>query len=510
MALSIASPANLPLSVSGYSRDGDHVSTNRVTVTIPNLFVSFLANQPKLNPNYEVVRGESVSWIQRMCDLDEQMTRKISKTDFSFFMAIVAPSADVTSLRTLCDWGNWVFPYDDMFDNENLKNEPKKAMDTMRSLLSIMHANENEATIDQAGRMSIIKVHDTIWARLKRKSPFGRRRPTEPELDSFAYIFLGVQRRFAETMTSYALGALQHVNDGFDGRVVSPEEMLSTRRQSAGVTPLFALIEYANKLTIPDYIFEHESIKQIEAISTDIVVLQNDVLSYYKEESEGVPYNVLVACRLAGQSAQEAFDTVGALLEKRYQDLDHALAGLPRWGEPIDTDIQRYIQGIQNIAVANVHWSFRSARYFGKMSEAVRQTRKLSVLAAPELSRHYLSTDNRDKILALLGICEDGAELVPEEIGYQYPAEIIAANITKALIQKTGYLDFILINSKYEVTQSEGTLPTWTPDWVSPKIPSYIYLQAKRPRKAQRVLSSAELPIGSGILRVQGAIIGKY
>lgn len=137
-----------------------------------------------------------------------------------------------------------------------------------------------------------------------------------------------------------------------------------------------------------------------------------------------------------------------------------------------------------------------------------QDNRKPLLSHAIKKSRNSLSTDARDKIFALLGICDDGAELVPEKLGYQYSAEVIVSNITKALIQKTGCLDLILINSIYK-TQNRGALPTWTPDWLSHDISEAAHRLAESPRGMQQVLPPADLLIDSGILRVQGVSLGK-
>ena len=44
-------------------------------------------------------------------------------------------------------------------------------------------------------------------------------------------------------MTSYCNGALEHVSRESQQRIPTLEEQLATRRRSAGVTPLFALVE---------------------------------------------------------------------------------------------------------------------------------------------------------------------------------------------------------------------------------------------------------------------------
>ena len=56
----------------------------------------------------------------------------------------------------------------------------------------------------------------------------------------------GVQRRFYRSMVSYCRGALEHVDQEKHARIPSIEHQLKTRRESAGVTPLFALVEYEN------------------------------------------------------------------------------------------------------------------------------------------------------------------------------------------------------------------------------------------------------------------------
>lgn len=137
-----------------------------------------------------------------------------------------------------------------------------------------------------------------------------------------------------------------------------------------------------------------------------------------------------------------------------------------------------------------------------------QEDRKPLLTEAIRKSRNSFSTDPRDIIFALLGICHDGAELLPENVRYQYPAEVIISNLTKALIQKNGCLDLILINSVYKTTRNRGVLPTWTPDWLSHDIPDAAHRIAERPRGMQHVLPPADLPIDSGILRVQGISIG--
>jgi hypothetical protein len=92
--------------------------------------MSFLAVRPVINSNYEGVKAEAEIWIfesashpvahgynyntdicgfsRSKMNSDQSVYRRIAKTNFALFVAIAAPGADKNSLRTICDWGNWV------------------------------------------------------------------------------------------------------------------------------------------------------------------------------------------------------------------------------------------------------------------------------------------------------------------------------------------------------------------------------------------------------------------
>lgn len=57
-------------------------------------------------------------------------------------------------------------------------------------------------------------------------------------------------------------------------------------------------------------------------------------------------------------SAQAAFNHIGSMLVSRYREWYLALAELPSWGESVDSDVQRYIRGIQNVVQANLNWRY--------------------------------------------------------------------------------------------------------------------------------------------------------
>ncbi|CAI6332731.1 unnamed protein product [Periconia digitata] len=333
-------------------------------VTLPDMFRCFLVQEPKANDQYQSVKVESEEWLARMCGFLPSMRKKIDACDFSWFISIAAPDAPPERLKTLCDWGNWVFPYDDLFDSGYLRTDLLASKLVLDSLMADMMGNQFIGH-----KLPIVKAHDDIYRRLREASSFG------------------TQRRFARAMRHYTLGVADHVEHFTSNHTPSLEEMLQTRQLSVGVVPLYHLIEYAHDLQLPDEVFEDPVIQTLERLGADFVILSNDILSYRKEEGEDCPFNMIAACRLAGKSPQEAFDTVGAMLEQRYIQWDQAIQCLPSWGAEVDVQVNRYVEGIQNVVQANISWSFRSKRYLGDKAREVRRTRKIEVMTNPPYLR---------------------------------------------------------------------------------------------------------------------------
>ena len=74
-------------------------------------------------------------------------------------------------------------------------------------------------------------------------------------------------------MKAYSVGALIHVGDQQGTQRLSLQQMIETRRYSAGVAPLYHLVEYAHDLRIPNKVFRSPIIKELEALGMDMVAL---------------------------------------------------------------------------------------------------------------------------------------------------------------------------------------------------------------------------------------------
>ncbi|GIZ48664.1 hypothetical protein CKM354_001171500 [Cercospora kikuchii] len=339
-------------------------SSEYITIKLPELFVGFLADEPDLHPRFEEICRESDEAVCRACKYDSRVCKIVQRGDFCRFVAIAAPHASETQFRTYCDWVNWVFPYDDLFDNGYLRADLNNAKAKMVALFA--GTNDKIAHRAQHDVCDLVEFHDDIWRRLRATAP------------------PGVQKRFLKTLRHFCDAVLDQVGYCSTDRVPTIDEILATRRQSAGVAPLFPLFEFANLLHLPDTFFEAPATIEMQNAAMDSALLQNDMLSYQKEESEGVPHNAVAVSRMRGMSAQGAFDYVGQMLEERLELMASCIDRLPEYDDAIITrDIGCYVEGVKNTIKANLYWSFTSKRYFGEGQELVKKTRQLKVMRHP-------------------------------------------------------------------------------------------------------------------------------
>ncbi|KAL1963083.1 hypothetical protein VTN77DRAFT_8729 [Rasamsonia byssochlamydoides] len=130
-----------------------------------------------------------------------------------------------------------------VFDNGHLKADPFRAQKVINRLLSGMGM----------GLLDDGTAKKMLWSRAIIPSGSALQRQEDPIVDS-------------------PIASNRSTRDS-RGKNPSVEEMLAMRRQSAGMAPLPALAAYANELDLPDTVFEHRSIPEIERIGVDLAPL---------------------------------------------------------------------------------------------------------------------------------------------------------------------------------------------------------------------------------------------
>ncbi|KAI9046800.1 hypothetical protein LZ554_008882 [Drepanopeziza brunnea f. sp. 'monogermtubi'] len=328
-------------------------------VVIPDLFESFLSRAPKVNPQFETVRDEALAWASEKCGYNEDETKRMRQGDLGYFAAVSLPEADPFKLRTVIDWFNWLFVFDDQLDDGPLSLQKEEACRYIDGTLALLNGSPSE----QYGAIQPIQqvIHD-IWKRVRE----------DPKCS------LDAKLRWLEHTREY-LTALGNSID-FEPRATLQETIagyMEYRIHTFATLALFSFVEYAYELQIPNAVFQNQKIVKLEQISIEIQIIVNDCVSYHREKDQNCPHNVIHLLRHHGFSEQGAYDEAHKMLRARYKLWHLTMADVPVWGEKVDREVSRYVQGIQDVALANVNWSFRTERYFGKDRYQVRATRIL-------------------------------------------------------------------------------------------------------------------------------------
>ncbi|ORY57507.1 isoprenoid synthase domain-containing protein [Pseudomassariella vexata] len=332
-----------------------------VTLFLPDTFSSFMSIEPRMNQHYKQVKAEADTWIASVLGYDEKAAHRNSRADFTYLVSFWAPNGDAEALRTLVDWQHWAFPWDDQFDEGHLKENTVAAAEEIIHMISLLDDSHPAISPDEYPIRYAFQVN---WYRFRERS--------SPEL----------QHRYKKCLKHYMLGCLGQVG-ARDTEIakLGVQGYLKFRRGTIGAYPCFCLVEYAEGIKIPQSVLDHPSIQACQEVAVDLVLLDNDLLSYKKDLLEGEELNIINLIRAEqGKSLQEAVDVVGDMLDACYRRWYRALADMPIWGAEIDREVLRYLDGIRNVALGSLHWSFHTGRYFkGDEGALLRRTREMQV-----------------------------------------------------------------------------------------------------------------------------------
>ncbi|KAI1272131.1 Presilphiperfolan-8-beta-ol synthase [Xylaria sp. FL0933] len=334
----------------------DQTASTSYSVNIPDMFSSIMSVEPLINANYEKVKPEADAWAAMVYNLDEKMTKRNVKADFAYMNAIWAPHADEEAYRMMVDWHHWVFAFDDQFDEGHLSDDIKLAQQEIDATVAIM-TDEHPPISKETN--PIRHVFQTTWKRLQQG--------TEQ------------QQRWIKNHMDYFTGLLRQVEIQRTQKKLTIDEYIDFRRQSIGAMPSCSLVEYACDIKISQAVLDHPSIVECEKISADLVYLVNDVLSLRKDIEYGVDHNLIILLKKQGLSAQQAVDKIEEMLDDCYRRWYRALAEMPVWGEDVDREVLKYVDGCRNIALGNLYWSYKSGRYLKDEGAQVRATRVLNL-----------------------------------------------------------------------------------------------------------------------------------
>ncbi|KAG2065418.1 terpenoid synthase [Suillus decipiens] len=196
---------------------------------------------------------------------------------------------------------------------------------------------------------------------------------------------LSSQRHFLENFTAYLHGVIAEVNDRRQGHKRSIADYLKLRRYTIGVTPCFLIYEMA--MDLPDEVFYHPVIMDLAECITDLGIIDNDMISYNKEQAVGTEDQNVISIVMSelGLDIGSAMAWAAHYHTEVQKKYINSLAKVPSWGPSIDILVKEYLDGIGMWARGNHSWHYESQRYCGTKGPEIQKTRLVPLL--PKASR---------------------------------------------------------------------------------------------------------------------------
>ncbi|KIO32334.1 hypothetical protein M407DRAFT_214286 [Tulasnella calospora MUT 4182] len=333
------------------------VSDDQVTFLLPDI-IDYCPFELKVNPHFKGASAESDAWFDSFDIHKGAKYTEFHRAKFGLLTAMSYPEASYTHLRNCCDFMSWLFAFDDLTDDGGLRENiegSKKAAWIMMQALKYPKTFKTE-----------FKVGETL------RSFWERACETASE---------GTQRRFIETTQLYVDAICRQVVNRRHDEIPSIETFVKLRRDTSAVKLVFALVEYSLNLDLPDEVFEDPMIQSLEEGANDILTWANDMYSFNVEQSKGDTQNlVVIAMNELGLDVQGAVDHVGDMIRQRIDQYVMEKYCVPSWGEEVDAQVAKYVEGLESWVIGVLHWSFDSERYFGAKHEQIKKDRIVTLL----------------------------------------------------------------------------------------------------------------------------------
>jgi hypothetical protein len=161
--------------------------------------------------------------------LDDQSFARHRKAKVTLLAAGFVPDADANGYRIMCDFMQWVFYFDDLFDEGSLREDPAAARDEVKAHLEIH--NDHHLTISPEDH-PVRYMYQMLWRKIRDISS------------------LRAQARYVQAMRHYLEGCIVQVDAYYwhtRGYVPPTFDLFwRGRTHSVGCRPCQALLEYVD------------------------------------------------------------------------------------------------------------------------------------------------------------------------------------------------------------------------------------------------------------------------
>ncbi len=297
-------------------------------VTIPG--------QTKIHPYFQLVQDNTISWAQRF-DLTPQF-KPVSwyvKARFGLQAAREYPHANLDYINLAGDLLTWLFTVDDTCDRAS-SDQP--AAEMMKIQIEEFHSILKGEQSNSLGSLSV--ALENILTRFKEiSSPF-------------------LYRQYCRHMTDYLKECTFEIQMQLEGYIPSIKKYFQ-ERPFTGFYIMFPLVAIFEGLDVPDEVYEHNTIRELELDLNLLGCLSNDLHSISRERKlDKTGFNlILIAQQELNLSLSQAVSYVVSEHANHLRKFEKNRDILPDWGSKINQQVERYVEGLKTIVRGYDDWA---------------------------------------------------------------------------------------------------------------------------------------------------------
>lgn len=311
---------------------------------IPELYCPFPS---RVNKYVDLLEDYATQWVMRF-DLvaDESAYQRFLKAKFYLLIAGCYPDCELEELKIANDWLSWQMTWDITCETSELGKQPEKLKTLHQRFIEVLNGAELKSDDIPRTRAFHDLRQRILQAKGARTLPY-----------------------FVSAVNDYLRACMQEATNFKQSTIPDVETYIALRRLSASGDSYIELIEFIDHLTIPDFVREHNIIKELKLMTNNILAWCNDIFSAPKEIAEGDFHNLVLVLQYQQQiPLEQAFKLAAEMHDREIINLLDLEASIPSFGKEVDAEVAKYITGLHSWIRGNLDWSSTTARYHSRES----------------------------------------------------------------------------------------------------------------------------------------------
>ncbi|KAH9847298.1 terpenoid synthase [Lenzites betulinus] len=313
--------------------------------------------QRRISPWHAQAAAKSNTWLHSFSVFARPVQAAFDRCKFDLLAALAYATNTKEEVRSACDIMNLFFVIDEQTDEMD-------AAHTQELVDIVIDAMQNPEESRPHGEAVVGEIARQFWIRASAQATASGK------------------ARFIKEWIRYLYSVVEQARDRDEGILRNAEEYFALRRLTVGLTPSCALAVI--NMDIPLEVTDLPIFQDLHRIVTDIVLLDNDLLSFRKEYAAGdVNHNIIPL--VMHERKLDVQSAISWLAEEHSRRVDEFFQLWPKvsmltfGSDVVDNAVSAYLDHVANWPRADECWCFESERYFGKMGPRVKKERTIEL-----------------------------------------------------------------------------------------------------------------------------------